>query len=396
MLICGFALAGAAQARERVAVLELANPAGLTAQEVGYLTDLVRDAARENLRRDTFLIMTRQNVQDLIGDQSLSDCIGDCAVETGRNLGAAYVVAGEVIRFGTSLRASLSLHETASGNLVEIEQVRGDTVEDLESQLGILGETLFLPLRQQYGAADSPVYGTIEIGEPDWDDAIPLATPASLDTGKQLMRALRERTGGASYDGIRRFRQVGELQATIQGRDLAFHLESTVIPPEHYHRSEKTSLGTFARVLAGAEAWSVSPGGTRELTGEDFRRLQDEVRNEWIVILRDLESARCQSLEPRRLDGVMCHPVRVTVGRKSQVFFLDSETGLVRMVRVQEIHPVTNDPTLCTIHVDTYVEQGRFRVPGRTRITYDNEDFGVYTLTSLEINPEVDRSLFRK
>ena len=48
-------------APERVAVLELRNPAALRAQEASYLTDLVRIAALK-LPGKRFFVMTRENI----------------------------------------------------------------------------------------------------------------------------------------------------------------------------------------------------------------------------------------------------------------------------------------------------------------------------------------------
>ena len=148
--------------RERLAVLDLGNPARLHAQEVGYLSDLIRDAAREQLSIDQFVIMTRENIVDLLGDRALSDCLGDCAVQTGRNLGAKYVVSGEVIRFGESLRLSVSLHETYSGNLLESEQARANEVEGLELPVRDMGRQLFQGLHPQVGI--TPMGGEATLG----------------------------------------------------------------------------------------------------------------------------------------------------------------------------------------------------------------------------------------
>ena len=75
-------------------------------------------------------------------EQRLEDCVGSCDVETGRLLGAEWIITGEVLRFGPDLRAILSLHHVPSGALQRTERVAATNLVGLEEQ--ILGQTLRL------------------------------------------------------------------------------------------------------------------------------------------------------------------------------------------------------------------------------------------------------------
>lgn len=140
---------------QTVAVLELVNEAELTIQEGGYLTEVIRASARENLSIDSYMILTRQNIFEKLGKKSLAECIGECAVITGRNLDAAYVVAGQVVEFGNSIRINLTLHDTSDGNLIRSVQAKGATVEKVEEPLRRRCRELYEPLRLM-GLNDSP------------------------------------------------------------------------------------------------------------------------------------------------------------------------------------------------------------------------------------------------
>jgi hypothetical protein len=132
--------------QQRIAVLELDNPAQLKDQEIAYLSELIRSSARENLLTGKFLVMTHENIVELLGNRSLGECLGDCAVETGRNLGAAYIAAGQVFQIGTELRLSVTLYEVASGNLLGSKQAGGSSVLTLEGPLKDMGRKLFAKL----------------------------------------------------------------------------------------------------------------------------------------------------------------------------------------------------------------------------------------------------------
>ncbi len=119
----------------RLAVLELRNPAGVELQEVAWLTDIVRTAGLR-LDRGRWLVLTRDNLLQLLPPgRTLADCVGECEIETGRNVGADRVVAGEVVRFDGSLRISLRLYDTASGALVAAERAQADSLAALEPRL---------------------------------------------------------------------------------------------------------------------------------------------------------------------------------------------------------------------------------------------------------------------
>ena len=119
---------------KRIAILELANRTRqqVSLEEIHYLTNEMRRVAGF-LPADEFLVMTKESIEVLIDpDKSLEDCIGVCEVETGRLLGADWILTGEVIRFGKSLRVSVKLHETRSGQYLAGESLKGKAVEDLE------------------------------------------------------------------------------------------------------------------------------------------------------------------------------------------------------------------------------------------------------------------------
>ena len=118
--------------KPRVAVLTLRNRIEMTQSEVDYLTSLVRQATADYLAKD-YVIMTQENIEVLLPpDTNLDDCVSECQVETGRVIGAHYIITGEVLRFGKTLRLTIRMHETKIGRLVASSRVKGKTIEELE------------------------------------------------------------------------------------------------------------------------------------------------------------------------------------------------------------------------------------------------------------------------
>ncbi len=160
LLLLASLFAFAAGDAKRVAVLEFRNPAGLQNQEIDYLTDLIRTEARKMLPRDRYILMTKENIYDMLppDKKDLSQCEGQCEVETGRSIGADYLVTGDVVDFGGELRVTVRLYDVATSNLLESRKAAGNKVLDLEVPLERVASVLFavLPGSRRRGGAPFP------------------------------------------------------------------------------------------------------------------------------------------------------------------------------------------------------------------------------------------------
>jgi hypothetical protein len=126
-----------ASAAKRVAVLELYGE-GTEGAVLRLLSDNVRagvlDAASSRLfQGEELLVMTRENMREMLQQQGQDPICkpGDCEVEAARNLGADFVVSGELVRTERSLILGLKLHGTQLGRLLAVEDVRAERLEDL-------------------------------------------------------------------------------------------------------------------------------------------------------------------------------------------------------------------------------------------------------------------------
>jgi len=129
--------AASATAPTRLAALDLADPGSLLSEADSRLMgDALRITSRSGLPADQYIIMSRDNIFKLLPpDLNLADCRGDCAIETGRNLGARHILAGEVASAGGMYRITISLYDTETANLLGATQASGKEIFDLEASL---------------------------------------------------------------------------------------------------------------------------------------------------------------------------------------------------------------------------------------------------------------------
>lgn len=58
---------------------------------------------------ETYLVMTEENMIALLpADKALENYVRDCQITLGRESGASYILTGELVRFGQSLRLFIS------------------------------------------------------------------------------------------------------------------------------------------------------------------------------------------------------------------------------------------------------------------------------------------------
>ena len=140
-LLTTLLLPGPARA-DRLAVLELRGSAEVDA--LIMLTNAVRAGAVDALRGTEVSVMTRENMAMLLGDMGIdADCAeGVCEVETARNLGAQFVLSGEVLRVEGSWAVDLKLHETKGATLLDTREAVGSSHLDLREVLKAGSERL--------------------------------------------------------------------------------------------------------------------------------------------------------------------------------------------------------------------------------------------------------------
>jgi hypothetical protein len=125
-------LSGSAHAADqRIAVLELRG--AVDGQVLRLMTDEVRGGVLDAVGDGEFMVMTRENMAVIAKDmgKDLSCLEGECEVETARNIGAAYVVSGEVISVAGTLNMVLKLHDTEQGALRSKRRISASNVQGL-------------------------------------------------------------------------------------------------------------------------------------------------------------------------------------------------------------------------------------------------------------------------
>ena len=143
MLLIFLCSADALAETKRLAVLEFRG-VGVDSMILHKLSDQARRAAVETLSQDEYLIMTRENMMQILSDMGKdASCIeGNCEVDIGRNIGVDLIVTGDVIVIEKAYVLTLKLYDTHSGALLNIKEVQQETLLTLKD--GVYTQSLLL------------------------------------------------------------------------------------------------------------------------------------------------------------------------------------------------------------------------------------------------------------
>ena len=137
LLLILYLIPSFAFATKRLAVLEFRG-VGVDEAVLRVMADDVRIGVLEGINKQQvdghdILVMTHENMMDMLSSmgKTAADCQGECEVEIARNIGADYVISGDMTKIGSLFVLNIKLHETTRGELLAGEQVRKKNIEDM-------------------------------------------------------------------------------------------------------------------------------------------------------------------------------------------------------------------------------------------------------------------------
>lgn len=319
-LLTLLSVAAPAAEQKRIAVLDFKNKlqgAERSSVDPAYFSDLVRGAAIR--LAPGLLVMTRENLLVLLRTtgQNLESCEGECEVDTGRRIGADYVVSGELLRVGTALKLNLRLHETRNGGLLGGAIAAGKSVDELDSAVAGAAQQLLAPLgpppapRAAEREPEQPRAGELS-ADPDvlvaYDAAVKAEKNGRADpeAARAAWRRLLELAGKNPYRAEAKTRAdawqiaLDERAAATARRESELSQLRKILPLAVVDEAQKAELlGRFARAFGRAAAEPLLPLAQPE---DARRRLGQRVACEG----KDL--AACLQLGKTLRDGTGAPP----------------------------------------------------------------------------------------
>jgi len=169
-LLSSFVLTDVSWAKDRKRVAVLDFKVSKDAQGNPIVKSFDAEALTEALRSvivelNLYQVMTKENIYDLLEPgTNLEDCVGKCEVETGRNLGAHYIITGVLGQIEGRYDLLIRLYETKNSELLSSKNVGGRNISELRKGIGDKTRLMFsgLTMRDAMGlsteVSDSLLY----------------------------------------------------------------------------------------------------------------------------------------------------------------------------------------------------------------------------------------------
>ena len=152
LLVVAWTRGATAADQKKLAVLQYSVSDGLRIDRQVFATS-IQNAALKAV--PSLFVMTQANILEIVRQQgkTLEQCEGQCAVETGRLLGADFIVVGRITRPGKKMRLSTQLYDSQTGRLLSGEDLDAPDEDELLERSVESAARLFAPLASRVSRA---------------------------------------------------------------------------------------------------------------------------------------------------------------------------------------------------------------------------------------------------
>ncbi len=239
---------------------------------------------------------------------------------------------------------------------------------------------------------------TIDITIPVPEEEKPEATEKTRSEGKQLLAKAIEAAGGRQYfEKIQSIKIEAELTIVTPQGELAASTERIMMMPNKVSQSITLPMGTMTQIYNEGKAWLVTPNGANPAPDVLKEEIQSDLwRNiQYLYAQMDQEGLDIQALDPETVEEHECKVLLIDpANAKSLKLFLDAETFLPLKMSYKSVGmqgaPVDTEELL-----SDYREINGIKLPFHTLIFQDGKKAMEYEMKSVELNPEVDESIFQ-
>lgn len=144
LIVCILFLPAQAAAEIKwLAVLEFSG-VGVDSDIIHKLSDQSRIASSNTLPIDQYHVMTRESMLEILKDMGKdSSCLsGKCEIEIARNIGADFVITGDILKIEDTYLLTLKLHNSETGQLLVGKEVKSASLLELIRLCEISSEEL--------------------------------------------------------------------------------------------------------------------------------------------------------------------------------------------------------------------------------------------------------------
>jgi hypothetical protein len=283
----------------------------------------------------------------------------------------------------------------------KIEKVTSEDVGRVAKQY-MHPDKLALLVVGKSGDFDKPVSTFGEVTEiditipppPDTQPVV-LRSPANLEAGRALFAKMVDGMSTSGAEEIASVVSDSTIAFSLGGQTMSLTQEMSLILPDKLHQTIKTPMGDQMMVLNGDQGYMKAGGQTQPLPGSMVEEQLKDLGRELIVLMVNRDNPELEALAAGSdsVDGTACDVMAVSF-KGSESRLCVAENGTVVRQTYQGKHPMQQTPGMIEVRFSEYSDVSGHMIAHKQVMTFEGQPLATITLNSIELNPEIDDTLF--
>jgi hypothetical protein len=238
----------------------------------------------------------------------------------------------------------------------------------------------------------------IDITIPEPKEQLPTATAETTAKGRELLEEAVAACGGAeAFAAIENFVGKNDMTIVTPGGEMQVSAVTTFVLPDKFHQVLTLPMGEMKQVVVQEKAWMVAPQGTVDMPDSQKKQIQSGMFRDLVNLFR---MSRREALDVRYLgtDDVNNRKTEIISvtgeGTGTVKLFLDAET-FVPLKQAYKGMTMTGPADMEQFYSDLRAVSG-IKLPFSTVIYANGDKYVESKVTAVEINAEIDPSIFEK
>jgi hypothetical protein len=282
-----------------------------------------------------------------------------------------------------------------------IEKVKAEDVARVAKKY-LYPEKLVLLVVGKSEEFDQPVASLGEVAEidisiPPPPDTRPEVekTASTVEAGGQLLARMAGKLSNGSGDPVRSAKSSLTMVISLQGQKMSLGQEVSFVLPDKVRQTVKTPMGDQVVVLNGGQGFMQAGGQDRPVPEQAVIEGLASLGRDLLVLASNADNPELEALAAGsdEVEGTSCEIVSVTFMGGESRLCIDAD-GTVLKQSYRGNHPFRGTPGTLELRFSDYTEFDGRLAPRTTEMSFDGEDLATLTLDAMEINVDLDASLF--
>ncbi|MFN2442738.1 MAG: insulinase family protein [Thermoanaerobaculia bacterium] len=235
----------------------------------------------------------------------------------------------------------------------------------------------------------------IDITIPEPGGAAASAPVASDASGRATFTKMREFMGGDRLDSLQAIRSVTEIQAITPAGPMDISQTTIMtLSPMRVHRAMKMPMGEITMVVDGDRAFVRTPMGDQDLPGSQKAAIMQELRLDPLMLAArgDDPALQVAGGGSETIGDIEATIIDLDVDGARMRLWIDPATG--RLLRRSQNTVSAGQPVEQVVEYREWAETDGIRYPTSVSITANGEPSATARVVALEVNPQVDETMF--